>query len=146
MWMLTGSRSFGASARTSSREICAKICTTSAWTHSRRSAPKVSTPARCWGTKTTPVSVPKDSFTTSPAESAFKVRRRQAVAWHSEENRLISVGQRVNITLVFRETYYSEIYNIATHQESISARRVITAAVCSSRSNTSFILCHRGDC
>ncbi|KHJ82198.1 hypothetical protein OESDEN_18110 [Oesophagostomum dentatum] len=42
----------------------------------------------------------------------------------------VEVGQRVNVTLIFRETYYSETFNIPTHKDSISARRIITAAVC----------------
>nr|CDJ86501.1 mucin-4-like [Haemonchus contortus] len=38
------------------------------------------------------------------------------------------VGEQVNITLIFKQTPYSEIFNNLTHPEAISARRVIQAA------------------
>nr|CDJ85643.1 EGF domain containing protein [Haemonchus contortus] len=40
----------------------------------------------------------------------------------------VKVGEQVNITLIFKQTPYSEIFNNLTHPEAISARRVIQAA------------------
>ncbi|EYB88257.1 hypothetical protein Y032_0250g151 [Ancylostoma ceylanicum] len=40
----------------------------------------------------------------------------------------VKVGEIVNITLVFKQTYYSELYNNVTHPEAIEARRTISAA------------------
>ncbi|PIO65931.1 hypothetical protein TELCIR_12370 [Teladorsagia circumcincta] len=40
----------------------------------------------------------------------------------------VKVGERVNITLYFKHTPYSEIYNNLTHPEAISARKLIQAA------------------
>ncbi|ETN78767.1 EGF-like domain protein, partial [Necator americanus] len=39
-----------------------------------------------------------------------------------------SVGEHVNITLIFKETYYSELYNNVTHPEAIEARKTILGA------------------
>ncbi|KAK6040578.1 EGF-like domain protein [Cooperia oncophora] len=40
----------------------------------------------------------------------------------------VKVGEQVTITLIFKQTPYSEIFNNLTHPEAISARRVIQAA------------------
>ncbi|CAJ0598165.1 unnamed protein product [Cylicocyclus nassatus] len=40
----------------------------------------------------------------------------------------VKVGQRVNITLIFRDTYYAEWYNNVTHPDAIAAKRIITKA------------------
>lgn len=42
-------------------------------------------------------------------------------------NQCVKVGQQVSITLFFKDTPYSEIYNNITHPEAISARRTIQA-------------------